>query len=81
MHSPEFKGNPSNVGSPNNKSHSLVYSDIDDLGVRVNLADYPRNNYEDSKCVIDQSAIDKDLEELRQRLNDTEYHKLWNFAN
>lgn len=80
-HSPEFYGNPSDVGSPNNKAHSLVYFDNDDLRVRVNLSEYCKSNYDQSKRSVNFSSLEPELEELRKRLNDTEYHRLWEFES
>lgn len=78
-HDPSFTGNPSEVGKPNNKAHSLVFLESDDLGIRVNLSEYCNQNYEQSKCVVIHSEIDQSLDDLRARLNNTEYHRLWNF--
>lgn len=81
VHSPDFNGNPSNVGIPNNKSHSLLFYEDDDLQTRMNLTDYCNNNYDDCKCEVEFQIIDSEIENLRERLNDTEYHKLWEFEN
>jgi len=81
VHNPIFNGDPSEVGSPNNKSHSLVVFDRDDLSVRVNLSDYCNEHYESAKCDTDLAEIASRLNELRDRLNNTPYHKLWVFEN
>lgn len=81
VHNPDFKGNPSAVGHPNNKSHSLVFIESNDLAIRINLADFSKENYELAKCTIDFNTLDDEIEQLRARLNDTEYHRLWNFPS
>jgi hypothetical protein len=80
IHHPTFNGNPSDVGKPNNKSHSLVIYDKDDLSVRMDLSDYC-NRIKDSKCDVEIKLLDQELNALRERLNNTEYHRLWNFRH
>ena len=75
-HDPEYHGNPSPIGKPNNRSHSLFCYTNDDLALRVILSDYCQGN--DSRCYLKNfKEINAELEGLKQRLNDTPYHKDW----
>jgi len=76
-----FIDNPSPVGKPNNRSHTAVSLDDDDLAIRVNLSDYVKDNYDECKCEVSLNDVQRVLTLLREKLNDTEYHKLWDFKN
>ncbi|WP_099369610.1 hypothetical protein [Sphingobacterium sp. 1.A.5] len=77
-HTPIGKSNPSPIGEPNNKSHSELFPH-NELKMRVNLSDYCRKEYHYSFCKVDMKLIQEEVNELRNRLNDTPYHKDWNF--
>lgn len=77
-HTPIWISNPSPVGEPNNKSHCELFPH-NDLKMRTNLSDYCRNEYHNSICEIEMKVIQEEINELRKRLNDTPYHKDWNF--
>jgi hypothetical protein len=79
-HKPLFHDNPSEVGQPNNKAHAEVLYTNEDLDVMVNLSDYCAKHIE-AFCKVDYNALKADIEELKARVNDTEYHKMWNFEN
>jgi hypothetical protein len=73
-HSPVYNGNPSPIGFPNNFAHaSIIYSD--DVEIRLKLADYCNQNYDTSFCPVDFQYLEKEIIALRERLNDTPYHK------
>ncbi|RYE12450.1 MAG: hypothetical protein EOP34_10805 [Rickettsiales bacterium] len=78
-HSPLYIDCPSPVGKPNNKSHVSLYYDENDQGVRAQLSDYCLDNFEFSNCDFPISSIKHEIEELRNRNNDTPYHNLWEF--
>ncbi|THU34209.1 hypothetical protein FAM09_24635 [Niastella caeni] len=74
-HSPRYIGNPAPIGSPNIYSHaSIVYSD--DEEIRLKLSDYCKSNHASCHCKIDFSIVEKKVQELRQRLDNTIYHRL-----
>ena len=76
IHNPSYHGNPSPIGQPNNRAHSLVEYSDDDGFVRMNLSDYCNSNYIDCYCEFDVNSINEELEELRNRLNETPFHSL-----
>jgi len=63
------------VGRPNNRSHSLAIYDDSNLQVRQILSAYCRGNYKTCFCKFDLNSINKELNELRDRLENTPYHK------
>jgi hypothetical protein len=73
-HNPVINGNPAPVGKPNNYSHSLVMYQDDEL-IRKTLSTHIRDNQEDTYCLFEANSLNERLEELRQRLNDTPYHR------
>lgn len=75
VHSPVFNGNPAAIGSPNNYAHaSILYPD--DEEIRVKLSDFCRENYDQIYCTIDFDLLDPIINELRERLDNTPYHRL-----
>lgn len=74
-HSPVYNGNPASVGHPNIPSHASVYYSPEDNDVRVNLSDYCRTE-QDARVNFKISSINDELEELRQRLNNTRFHRI-----
>ena len=75
IHSPVINGNPAPVGHPNNRAHaSVMYPD--DEEIRLKLADYVLNNYQQSYCDVDVSGLSSEIQQLRERLNNTPYHCL-----
>lgn len=72
IHKPEFNGNPAPIGRPNNKSHSEICY-LDDVEIRTKLSDYSREN--DCYCDFDINSLEKEILALREKLNDTAYHK------
>ena len=75
IHSPVFKGNPAPIGSPNNYAHtSLIYPD--DEEIRLKLSDYCQQDFMHSYCTVDFEIIEKEVSALRERLDDTPYHRL-----
>ncbi|AMR32402.1 hypothetical protein A0256_13700 [Mucilaginibacter sp. PAMC 26640] len=82
-HNPVFNGAPASVGLPNNKSHTLVFIDRSDEHynqVRMNLTDFQSSNYPDLKCEIDTDEVNRIIDQIIQRLNNTEYHNFWEFT-
>jgi hypothetical protein len=75
LHSPVYNGNPAPVGSPNIFSHSLVVYE-NDPEIRMKLSDYCRDNNDSSFCDFNVHSIDEEVKELRDRLNDTPFHKV-----
>lgn len=76
IHDPLFNGNPSPVGQPNNRAHSLIeYSDNDGFA-RMNLSDYSNNNYDQCFCEFNVNSINQELEELKGRLDNTAFHRI-----
>ena len=74
-HSPVFNGSPAPIGFPNNYAHtSLLYPD--DEEIRVKLSDYCKDNQEVSNCYVNFTLIDQEIIALRERLDNTEYHRL-----
>jgi hypothetical protein len=68
IHDPKFYGNPSVIGNPNNRSHSLIkYPNDEEL--RLKLSDLIRDNYDESICKCDASLIEKEVGELRERIS------------
>lgn len=49
LHDPVFRGEPTLVGQPNNRAHSLIICD-DDEEIRMKLSDYCRENFDISDC-------------------------------
>lgn len=76
-HDPEYYGDPSPLGKPNNPSHSLFCYTNDDLRLRVLLSDYCCS--EGSRCSLNFKEITDELDALKKRLNETPYHKNWEF--
>ena len=72
-HKPIYNGNPAPVGKPNNRAHAIVIYP-DDEEIRMNLSDYCRENFDHSFCEFDISSLDQEINNLRERLNDTPYH-------
>jgi len=77
-HTPIYLGNPSPVGLPNNISHSEL-TPYEELKMRMDLADYCNQNHASSFCKTNMSDLKLEIENLRQRLNDTPYHRDWIF--
>jgi len=79
-HNPAFFGNPAPVGSPNNRSHSLViFPKVEEeelLQIRINLATFCQKNYETSYREFDVKSIKEKVVHLREKTNDTPYHRL-----
>ena len=75
LHSPVYYGNPAPVGFPNNKSHSLVIYP-NDVEIRLKLTDYVKEFYSEAHCEYDVKLLDKEISNLRERLNDTPFHKV-----
>lgn len=75
LHAPAFNGNPAPIGSPNIFSHSLVVYE-NDPEIRMKLSDYCRDNNDSSFCDFNVHSIDEEVKELRDRLNDTPFHKV-----
>ncbi len=78
-HSPVNNGQPSDVGHPNNKSHTSLYCEAFDEGVRVELSDYCLES--NNECEFDVKLIREEIEALRGRGNETPFHNLWDFDN
>jgi hypothetical protein len=74
-HVPIFNGNPSEVGLPNNQAHSEVCYE-NDIEICVKLSDYCNTCFDDSYCEFDVSSINAKVLELREMLNNTDFHKL-----
>lgn len=74
-HTPHYSGDPAPVGSPNIYAHaSIVF--LDDEEIRLNLSDYCRNNHASCHCKVHFPTIESNVNELRQRLDNTIYHRL-----
>ena len=69
VHSPVFHGSLPPIGRPNNYAHSLIQGEIDEE-VRMGLADYCMNNYEDSYCKYQVATLNTEINSLRQRLDE-----------
>lgn len=79
LHTPVYGGNPSPVGSPNNPAHvSLLCGNFDE-GTRVLMSDYCLDEFDNSEIEFKVATLRNEIEELRNRANDTEYHKEWDF--
>jgi len=75
IHTPNFYGNPSPIGKPNNRAHAdVVYEN--DMEVFVKLRDYCDEEYEYAHCEFDVNSINDKVEELKNLLNDNEFHKI-----
>ncbi|MEJ7684665.1 MAG: hypothetical protein WKG06_43820 [Segetibacter sp.] len=75
IHSPVFNGNPAPVGFPNNYAHSsILYPD--DEEIRIKLSTYCNEKYAECFCPTDLNLLDIEINPLRERLNQTEYHLL-----
>ena len=75
IHTPFFNGDPASVGCPNNYSHSsILYPD--DEEIRLKLSDYCRSNYEGCICTANFEMLEKAIAELRERLDETPFHRL-----
>lgn len=75
LHAPVFNGDPAPVGYPNIFSHSLVAYE-NDPEIRLKLSDYCRDNNNSSFCDFDVHSIDNEVGKLRDKLNDTPFHKV-----
>jgi hypothetical protein len=73
-HSPVFNGNPAAVGSPNNYAHSSVKFPNDEE-IRLKLSDYCRDNHTNCFQQVDMQLIEREVQDLRSRLNNTLYHR------
>ena len=77
-HQPVFHDNPAPVGKPNNKSHSeVIYENDEEIWLK--LSDFCNDNYDEAFCDFKANSVNDEIEELRELLNNTEYHKLWDF--
>lgn len=74
-HDPVINGNPAPIGHPNNRAHTLVIYPNDEE-IRLNIADFVRDYYDNSYCDFDIRYLENEIKVLRERLNDTEYHKI-----
>lgn len=77
-HSPEWYGNPSEVGRPNNKSHASLFCGDFNIATRSVLSLYCQNN-EKSYLKFKLKTIRDEIEDLKARHNNTPYHKDWKF--
>ena len=75
IHDPVYKGNPAPVGQPNNRAHALVKYE-DDEEIRVLLCDWVRDNYNECFCEMDIKTLRNEIEALRERLDDTKFHRI-----
>lgn len=74
VHSPVLNGNPAPVGRPNIYAHTSVFYP-DDEEVRKKLSNYCNDDYKNSYCSINIELIEPIIEKLRERLNNTKYHR------
>lgn len=75
-HTPVYNGNPAPLGVPNNYAHASALYSAEDVEIRLKLSDYCRENYDKSHCSIDFKLLDPIIEDLRERLDQTNYHRL-----
>lgn len=80
MYSPTYHGNPSPLGTPNNKSHTSLYCGDFDIGTRSLLSLYCQDN-EETYLKFKVGTIRDQIEALKLRENDTPFHKDWIFEN
>lgn len=74
-HSPVFNGDPAKIGFPNNYAHtSVIYPD--DEEIRMKLSDYCMFYYDNSYRPADFALLDTEINKLRERLDNTPYHRL-----
>lgn len=76
IHSPDWNGNPSPIGKPNNKSHALLFCGDFNASTRAVLSLYCQEN-ESAKLTYKLAAVLKEIEELKKRGNNTPFHKDW----
>lgn len=75
IHSPVFNGNPAPVGMPNNYAHSSICYGQDEE-IRLKLSAYCNEEHEVAYCKVqDFELLEKEVEALRLRLNETKYHR------
>jgi len=74
IHTPVFEGNPAPVGKPNNQAHcEALYPNDEEIWLY--LSDYCKNNLDASECQFDLRSIDSKVNELRDKLDDTPFHR------
>jgi hypothetical protein len=79
-HSPDWLGNPSPTGKPNNRSHISLFCGTFDDGTRAELSDYSINNFDETHCPINLKDVREEIDRLRECANDTPFHKDWDFT-
>lgn len=77
-HIPEWSGNPSPVGRPNNKSHTGLFCQVFGIATRSQLSEYC-HDYPDTRVKLNFNIIREKVEELKKRENNTPYHRDWIF--
>lgn len=79
-HDPNYNGSPAAIGSPNDRSHTLLIatevSPEDLLEIRADLSDYCRANHSYSYCPFNVKEIKNEVQELRAAGNNTRFHRL-----
>ena len=74
VHTPNFYGDPSPIGKPNNRAHAdVLYQN--DMEIFVKLRDYCDEEYDYAHCKFDVNSINEKVEELKSLFNDNEFHK------
>ena len=79
LHTPVFSGNPADIGKPNIYSHASIYfSKEEQVEVRKKLSTYCNQNFSDSYKEVDYLKISPIIESLRERKQNTKYHRCLN---
>lgn len=74
-HSPTLNGDPAAIGTPNIHFHaSLVFGD--DEEIRLKLSTYCNDEYQSCYLEADYDSLEPAIEDLRQKLQETKYHRL-----
>ncbi|MGN7722273.1 hypothetical protein [Chitinophaga sp. 22620] len=74
LHTPIINGNPAPLGQPNNYSHSSVIYENDEE-IRMKICDFISENYDECYCDFEPSSLNDQIAALRERLDNTEYHR------
>lgn len=79
LHTPVYDGSPSPVGTPNNPAHVSLFCGNFEDSTRALMSDYCLEDFDNKAIEFKVGTLKVEIDELRARANDTEYHKKWDF--